>query len=126
MLQIQVSNGQQQLRLTHRAGRLQFGRIVRNGPDWVTLIDDYVSREQMEIEERDGRLSVTNLSKRVPVLLSWGRTGAAGESALEPLPLAMQVGSTTVRVEVDPVSGGTLMTIHEPVRPKVNTKASVS
>src|SRR5687768_12159691 len=118
MLQIQVTNAQQQLQLSHREGRLQFGRIVRNGPDWVTLLDDYVSREQMEIEEADGRLTVCNLSKRVPIVLSTGRTVSAGERATEPLPLAMQLGATTVRVELEQNLTGTLLTVSEPVRPK--------
>lgn len=124
MLLIQVTNAQQQLQISHRAGRLQFGRIVRSGPEWVTLLDDYVSREQLELEEVNGRLTVCNLSKRVPIVLSTGRTVSAGECATEPLPLAMQVGATTLRVDLEQDLTGTLMTIGEPARPK-DSKATI-
>jgi len=81
MLQIRVDNSDQQLSLIHRDGPLQLGRVVRESPDWVTLTDDYVSREQLQLEELPGeRVTVTNISKPVPMVLSSGATVSPGES----------------------------------------------
>lgn len=116
MLQIRVDNSDQKLSLTHREGPLQLGRVVRESSDWVTLTDDYVSREQLQLEELPGeKIAVTNISKRVPMVLSSGATVGPGETCEARLPVAVQVGHTIVHVDVDTSGMGELHTVKAPV-----------
>lgn len=122
MLQIQVENQQQSLKLTDEAGPLEFGRFSGtpgvkrlDGRIWVTLVDDYVSREQLRLEVvTSSRIAVTNLSKRVIIDIPPRHAVAPGERVEIQLPARLVVGKTIISVQ-EPEEDTPLMTVMQPV-----------
>lgn len=130
MLRILVSNKQQQRRLEHAAGPLEFGRIPQRGTQRVVLDDPHVSRNQLRIRERsNGRLEVENISQRTPVYLGDGSTLGVGECREYELPVRLTAGATLIEVTavtVDDQSGLSWRTVTQPVRQAPSIRESLN
>ena len=88
MLRFFVSNKKDSLPFEHSFGLLEFGREAKPGCPRIVLSDPYVSSSHLRVEELPGgRVQITNLSKRRPVMLADGREigiGAVSNSPFRP------------------------------------------
>ncbi len=120
MLRIHVSNSKQNLQLEHDAGPIEFGRGPQRQVRRCIIDDDYVSRNQLTLEELpDGRVRVENLSERIKVEPIDDLPIDIKEQRAFRLPVCLMVGYT--RIEIEPVLDDSLdkeslMTISEPLR----------
>jgi adenylate cyclase len=120
MLRIRVANTKQTQEVEHATGPLEFGRGPQRGIKRIIIDDDYVSRDQMRVEELpDGWLRVENLSLRTRIDTLSGVTIDIGQQRDLDLPVCLTVGYT--RIEVEPVTddaleNASLQTISEPLR----------
>lgn len=97
MLQVKVSNQQQQTTFTHPGGPLEFGRGPRGSVERFVVADRYVSRDQLRIEPLDdGRLRIENLG--APVKLGDGRLLSGGQAVEVLLPVTITAGYTEVAI----------------------------
>lgn len=120
MLLIRISNDKQNLHIEHERGPLEIGRGPEREHRRVVIDDDYVSRDQLVIEERSAnRVQVQNLSQRTKIFPTGVEpldTNATREFAL---PLTLMVGNTRVQVEPaeeEAIDQQALMTIAQPIR----------
>ncbi|MEX2117976.1 MAG: adenylate/guanylate cyclase domain-containing protein [Pirellulales bacterium] len=120
MLRIQVSNKQQERRLEHAAGPLEFGRIPQPGAQRVVLDDPHVSRNQLRIRERSsGHLEVENLSQRTAVYVGDGTVLDPGASREFELPVRLTAGTTLIEIgamTLEDSSGANWRTVTQPMR----------
>jgi adenylate cyclase len=120
MLRIRVINSKQNQQFEHMLGPMEFGRGPQRRVKRCVIEDDYVSRDQVRLEELpSGRLRVENLSQRTRIECPNGVVVPCGEKAELDLPTSLTVGYTRIDVEPlgdDPVAAASLMTIAEPVR----------
>jgi adenylate cyclase len=120
MLRIRIANAKQNQQFEHTLGPLEFGRGPHRRIKRCVIDDDYVSRDQLRIEELpDGRLHVENLSRRTRVECPNGAFLDIGETRDFDLPLSLTVGFTHIDVELlkeDLLPLASLMTISEPLR----------
>jgi len=104
MLRLYITTSGRISEVEHDSGALHLGRnpISASGTAFYCINDRYVSSNQMIIRPlEDGRVSLDNVSRNVPVHLADGRTIDVGQSAeLEP-PVSMTVGQTQVLIETD-------------------------
>lgn len=102
------------LELTHDDGPLEFGRSV--GKNHVPLDDPYVSRRQLRIqEEPGGSLRIENLSEKITITLSDGRSVGPLESSVASLPETIRVGQSAIEVSAEDADSCDLRTIARPI-----------
>ena len=97
MLQISYANANQREQLTHEeSGPVEFGRSpAMTGARHQVLIDDFVSRDQLLIQQFDpDTVRVQNLSSKVPVTLADGTVIGPGSELLLNVPLRLTTGRT--------------------------------
>lgn len=119
MLRISVINSNGRRELSHDSGPLEFGRVMQGTVERVLLDDPFVSRDQLRIEEIDGKLHVKNLSRQTVVqILGHSQTIDVGASTTVALPIAFSIGQTRVEVTLERVgdSGGEWQTILRPAQ----------
>jgi adenylate cyclase len=105
MLAISVTNGKQNKQFEHGAGPLEFGRIARGPTPRLVIDDGFVSRDHVRVEELPGgRLAVTNLSARNPILLADGAEITANQTRELILPTSFIVGQTSIVIRNRPDS----------------------
>ena len=91
--------------LSHDSGPLEFGRVMQGTVERVLLDDPFVSRDQLRIQEVDGKLPVENLSRQTVVqILGQAETIDVGATTTVALPVAFSMGQT--RVEVGHATAG--------------------
>jgi len=120
MLHIFVSNRKDTRRIEHTEGPLEFGRVRVTGcTPRVVLNDPYVSSSHLRVEERpDGKVQLTNLSMRSPVLLADGTEIGIGGSGTLALPARLTIGESLIEIqsgEQAPIDVSSLMSIAQPV-----------
>jgi signal transduction histidine kinase len=121
MLRCHVSNDREQQELEHAEGPLEFGRGPRRGTAArCTIQDPYVSKDHVRLEElAGGKVRLTNLSTKQPILLGGEQAITPGATAEMALPLRFTMGDTTVDVvagEPDTVERDLLETVARPAR----------
>lgn len=132
MLRIYVSNKNGSSQLEHASGPLEFGREARVGRARHVIDDDYVSKDQLRIEELPGNhVRLENLSAKVPVQSTDGVTVLPKATRDLPLPALLTVGTTLIHVcpataGATPESASLLRTIARPGSPSGLTAAEVS
>jgi adenylate cyclase len=96
------------------------GRGPQRDQRRAMIDDDYVSRDQLRIEERpENRVQVENLSQRTKIFPVGDEPIDIGASRVLTLPLSLMVGNTRVLVEPveeDALDHESLMTISQPIR----------
>jgi adenylate cyclase len=129
MLRFFVSNKKDSLRFEHAGGLLEFGREAKMGSPRVVLNDPYVSSSHLRVEERPGgQVQVTNLSKRLPVLLADGTEIGIDEVSTVALPARMTIGESLIEIQSGeelPIDPSSLMTVAQPVNRSSVTKPLV-
>jgi adenylate cyclase len=123
MLQISYANANQREQLTHdESGPVEFGRSpALTGTRHQVLIDDFVSRDQLLIQQFDAdTVRVQNVSSKVPVTLADGTVISPGSELLLNVPVRLTTGRTNIEVQ-SPTATGThgssMRTISAPVSP---------
>lgn len=121
MLQISYANANQREQLTHdEAGPVEFGRSpAMTGARHQVLIDDFVSRDQLLIEQFDpNTVRVQNVSSKVPVTLADGTLIGPGSELLVNVPVRLTTGRTNIDVQSPAATGSrgsSMRTISAPV-----------
>ncbi|MDR3637620.1 MAG: adenylate/guanylate cyclase domain-containing protein [Isosphaeraceae bacterium] len=121
MIRISVSNKHGSSQFEHDGGPLVFGREARGDPGRRVIEDDYVSKDQLRIEELPGsRVRLDNLSSKVFVRCSDGTAIAPRTTRELALPAHITVGMTAIHLvseTADSVDSGSLRTIARPSAP---------
>jgi adenylate cyclase len=117
------------LTFEHDGGLLEFGREPRKGSARVVLNDPYVSGSHLRVEEQPGgKVQVTNLSKRLPVMLADGtEIGIDGVSIIA-LPARLTIGESLVEIvegEASAIDPNSLMTVSQPLNRSGSAKPLV-
>lgn len=102
MLKISYANTNQREELTHdEKGPLEFGRSPgMTGARHQILVDDFVSRDQLLLEEFDAdTVRVQNVSSKVPVTLADGTVIGPGAEMLVNVPVRLTTGRTQIEVQ---------------------------
>lgn len=121
MLQISYANENQREQLTHdETGPVEFGRSpAMTGARHQVLIDDFVSRDQLLIEQFDAAtVRVQNVSSKVPVTLADGTVIGPGSELLLNVPVQLTTGRTQIEVQSPSATGShesAMRTISAPV-----------
>ncbi|NQV28715.1 MAG: adenylate/guanylate cyclase domain-containing protein [Rhodopirellula sp.] len=123
MLQINYSNSNQNEQLTHdETGPVEFGRSPgMTGARHQILVDDFVSRDQLLIEQFDAdTVRVQNVSTKVPVTLADGTLIGPGSELLLNVPVRLTTGHTQIEIQSPSATGSenhgsSLRTISAPV-----------
>ena len=121
MLQITYANANQREQLTHdESGPVEFGRSpAMTGARHQVLIDDFVSRDQLLIEQFDSdTVRVQNVSSKVPVTLADGTVIGPGSELLVNVPVRLTTGRTNIEVQSPTATGSrgsSMRTISAPV-----------
>lgn len=98
MLDIHVCNERQNEQFRH-AGRLELGRGPQRAVARFQLEDQYVSRDQLLLEELPGRrVRLQNLSSTRPVHLPDGSKIAAGRADTVDMPIVLTIGKSQVKL----------------------------
>ena len=108
MLQISYTNSNQQEQLTHdENGPVEFGRSPgMTGARHQVLIDDFVSRDQLLIEQFDeNTVRVQNVSSKVPVTLADGTVIGPGSERLLNVPVRLSTGRTHIEIQSPSATG---------------------
>jgi adenylate cyclase len=129
MLRFFVSNKKDSLSFEHEGGPLEFGREPRKGSARVVLNDPYVSSSHLRVEELpDAKIQVTNLSKRLPVVLADGtEIGIDGVSTI-PVPARLTIGESLLEIlsgEKSSIDPSSLMTVAQPLNRSTSGKPIV-
>jgi adenylate cyclase len=121
MLSIRLTNDKQQHQLEHAEGPIEFGRgrPTPGGPRRFQIEDNFVSRDQLRLQETaEGLVRVENLSTKISVVLPDGTIiPPGGLRDLYP-PLSLTAGRTLLEIEAggsDSFDKDSLMTISQPV-----------
>jgi adenylate cyclase len=97
MLSISVANQRQNLQFEHATGFIEFGRGPQGTVPRFQLDDNYVSRDHLRaVEMPGGRVQLTNLSGRNPILFADGTLLAPGGFQELMLPIRLTVGETVL------------------------------
>jgi adenylate cyclase len=121
MLQISYANSNQREQLTHdETGPVEFGRSpAMTGARHQVLVDDFVSRDQILIEQFDeDTVRVQNVSNKVPVTLADGTVIGPGSELLVNVPVRLTTGRTQIEVQSPSATGSrgsSMRTISTPV-----------
>lgn len=121
MLQISYANSNQREQLTHdESDPIEFGRSpAMTGARHQVLIDDFVSRDQLLIEQFDqDTVRVQNVSGKVPVTLADGTVIGLGSELLVNVPIRLTTGRTNIEIQLPGATGGrgsSMRTISAPV-----------
>lgn len=100
MLKIIINSPQQQEKLDHPGGPLEFGRGPPGGLPRIILQDKYVSRDQLRVQEHaGGLLHIENLSQGKPVRMPDGSDLAIGGVGIFAVPLTLSVGLTQITIQ---------------------------
>ncbi len=104
MLDIHIFNERQNEQFRH-AGQLELGRGPQRGIPRFQLDDQYVSRDQLLLEELPGRrVRLQNLSSTRPVHLPDGSKIPAGRANTLLMPILLTVGKSQVNVAPAPAT----------------------
>ena len=129
MLQITYANSNQSEQLTHdETGPVEFGRSPgMTGARHQVLIDDFVSRDQVLIEQFDEDTArVQNVSSKVPVTLADGTVIGPGAELLVNLPFRLTTGRTQIEVQSPSATGShgsSMRTIEAPASRAASSRA---
>jgi adenylate cyclase len=121
MLQISYANSHQREQLTHdESGPVEFGRSpAMTGARHQVLIDDFVSRDQILIQQFDAEtVRVQNVSNKVPVTLADGTVIGPGSELLLNFPVRLTTGRTQIEIQSPTATGchgSSMRTIAAPV-----------
>jgi adenylate cyclase len=102
VLSIYIASKEGGRKIEHSSGPLEFGREpgLPSGVARVILGDEYISANQMRIEERPGRrVSLQNLSRRVPIGLTGGTSLLPGTAIELELPTRVILNATLIDVD---------------------------
>ncbi|MDA1161271.1 MAG: adenylate/guanylate cyclase domain-containing protein, partial [Planctomycetota bacterium] len=108
MLQISYTNSNQREQLTHNeTGPVEFGRSPgMTGARHQVLIDDFVSRDQLLIEQfNEDTVRVQNVSSKVPVTLADGTVIGPGSELLLNMPVRLTTGRTHIEIQSPSATG---------------------
>ena len=108
MLQMTYANANQREQLTHEeAGPVEFGRSpAMTGARHQVLVDDFVSRDQLLIEQFDqDTVRVQNVSGKVPVTLANGTVIGPGSELLVNVPIRLTTGRTNIEIQLPGATG---------------------
>lgn len=108
MLQISYRNSSQNEQFSHdEAGPIEFGRSpALTGARHEVLVDDFVSRDQLLIEQFDtDTVRVQNVSSKVPVTLADGTVIGPGSELLVEVPVRLQTGRTQIEIQSPTATG---------------------
>jgi len=121
MLEISYANANQREQLTHNeTGPVEFGRSpAMTGVLHQVLIDDFVSRDQLLIEQfGPDTVRVQNVSSKVPVTLADGTVISPGSELLVDVPVRLTTGTTKFEIQSPTATGSrgsSMRTISAPV-----------
>ena len=121
MLQFFYANANQREQLTHNeTGPVEFGRSPAiTGALHQVLIDDFVSRDQLLIEQfGSDTVRVQNVSGKVPVTLADGTVISPGSELLVDIPVRLTTGTTNIEIQSPTATGSrgsSMRTISAPV-----------
>jgi adenylate cyclase len=102
MIRVTVHNSKQQRQMSHASGPLEFGRVMQGDTARVVVDDPFVSRDQLRVTERQGRLHVENISRHTPVeLVGKGSSIDVGTTGDFDLPLELRIGTTRITIEAE-------------------------
>lgn len=119
MLFIRILNERQHEQYAHAEGVLQIGRgPTRPGPRRVVR-DDFVSRDQLLIEEMPGgNVRLENVSQRRHIDLGDGRKLLTGQSVEVPVPVYLRVGRTDIEIEAETSNDVDTQSLYSLARPQ--------
>lgn len=99
MLHIHANNPREHFEIEHASGPIEFGRGSGSSLARRAIVQDpYVSRSHIRLEEAAGRLIVTNISQKSPVLVERSEPIEAGKDRVLPLPARLIIGQTVLQV----------------------------
>ncbi len=100
MLSVLIKNDRQQQQIFHSSGVLELGRGPKREAARLTIDDNFVSRDQLEMEQvGEDALRLTNLSRSQAVELADGSHLDSGATLERPLPVSFVIGYTEVTVD---------------------------
>jgi adenylate cyclase len=100
MFRVTVTNKKQAKEFVHTGGPLEFGRGPKRSAERFMILDLFVSRDQVSVEElRNGWLRLENLGNTNPITLSTGLVIEPKAVVEQPLPVIMTIGETTIKLE---------------------------
>src|SRR4051812_29989493 len=103
MLNILVSNQKEYSPIRVKSGPILLGRSPKINGQSHTIQDDYCSAQQLQVEEiAGGRVRLTNMSRRVQVVLSRDSFLEPGKTSELMLPLRLVAGKTVIEIELMP------------------------
>jgi len=131
MLRIYVGNQKGRAHFEHSQGPIELGRGPRAGAPRVVIDDDFVSTNQLRVEETaPGRINLENLSKGVGAELTGGSRLEPGAVRELGLPVRITVGTTLIEIEqaapAEDVDPATLRSIADPVLAPAPNQASTA
>ncbi len=98
MLQFTVTNERQRRNFTHDSGPMHFGRNAEGQEKYFAINDQYVSRDQLKIEELPGgEITVENRGRNAVVLIDQTEV-PQGQFRKQKLPTRLVVGETVIEV----------------------------
>ena len=106
MLQVNITNDQQQDHLTHAETTLHFGRNPQADGTCITIDDRFVSRDQFQLDDLDdGTIRIENCG-RAAVKVTGGDEISQGDSRVLHLPALLTVGRSVIDVSpAEPAKG---------------------
>ena len=103
MIRVSLIGPDGSVELDHWKGPLEFGRGPQRDVPRQVLVDQYVSRDHLRVEEiSPGMIRADNLGSRTPIVLSDGGVIDVGASRRLELPVCLNLGRTEIRIN----SGG--------------------
>jgi adenylate cyclase len=107
MLSIRVvTEGQSPQQIDHSAGVLEFGRGPQREAERYIVVDEFVSRDHLQLEELpNGRIRISNLSRSQDVKLRGGDSIPIAASRELQFPLRLLIGKTVIDIHPGGASG---------------------